>query len=179
MEEERCGFTYHAPDPYPPVQAEGRNQRYGAVMLDNMAGISSEMSTVSRYLHAQIVTMGLPEVAEAFQSLSITEMHHLKIFGTLSFQLGMDPRLWSMRQGRRFWWSPAYNRYPRDLEAILQNALREEQRAIRTYESQLQWIRDGNVLENLRRIIQDERLHVELLQTLLSSYAGIALPPRL
>ena len=69
MEEERCSLVCQAPEPYPPVRAEGRNPRYGAAMLDNMGGSSSEMSTVSRYLYAQMVTAGIPEVAEAFRIL--------------------------------------------------------------------------------------------------------------
>lgn len=177
MDEERCGLVYRAPEPYPPVRVEARNPRYGAAMLDNMGGNSSEMSAVSRYLYDQIVTAGMPEVAEAFQELSIVEMHHLRIFGTLAFQLGMDPRLWSVRQGRRFWWAPEYLQYPRKLGPILQYALREEQAVIRKYENQLRWIRDGCIVELLKRILQDERLHIELLGSLLDSYAGTGLPP--
>ncbi len=177
MEEERCGLVCQAPEPYPPVRAEGRNPRYGAAMLDNMGGNCSEMSTVGRYLYAQMVTAGMPEVAEALRELSIVEMHHLHIFGTLAVQLGMDPRLWSVRQGRRCWWSPEYLQYPRRLGPILQYALREEQAAIRKYENQLRWIRDGSIVEQLRRILQDEQIHVELLTTLWDSYAAADLPP--
>lgn len=178
MDEERCGLVYQAPEPYPPVRVEARNARYGAAMLDNMSGNSSEMSAVSRYLYDQIVTAGMPEVAEAFRELSIVEMRHLHMFGTLACQLGMDPRLWSVRQGRRFWWTPEYLQYPRKLGPLLQCALQEEQAAVRKYENQLRWIRDGCIVELLKRILQDEQLHIALLSGLLNSYAGAGLPLR-
>ena len=40
--------------------------------------------------------------------------------------------------------------------------IRGEQAAIRKYESQLRWIGDENVRANLRRILADERCHLEL-----------------
>ena len=172
MEEERCSFTYQSAEPYPPTRTDGRNQRYGVAMLDNMGGCNSEMSAVSLYCYNRLVTAGMPELAECFHHISMVEMRHLEIFGTLALQLGMDPRLWTARQGRRTWWTPEYNHYPRKLGPLLQNALREERATIQKYENQLRWIRDSGVAENLRRIIVDEKLHVDILRTLLESYAG-------
>lgn len=172
MEERQCGFSYHAPEPYPPIRAEGRNQRYGAAMLDNIGGCGSEMSAVSLYFYDHLVTAWRPEVAECFHHISVVEMRHLEIFGTLALQLGMDPRLWSARQGRRFWWTPEYNQYPRKLGPLLQNALRGERETIRKYENQIRWIRDANIVENLERIILDEKQHIDIFRTLLEGYAG-------
>lgn len=64
------------------------------------------MSAVGQYVYAQLVTEGVPEVAEALRQISMEEMHHLKIFGTLAQQLGADPRLWSVWKGRHVWWTP-------------------------------------------------------------------------
>ena len=60
-------------------------------MLDNMAGNRSEMSAISLYTYNQLITDEHNEIAELFHKISIVEMRHLYIFGTLAKQLGADP----------------------------------------------------------------------------------------
>lgn len=85
---------YCVPEPYPPVQAVGKNRRYAEAMLDNVGGSNSEMSAVAVYVYDHLVTAELPEVADAFRGIGAVEMRHLEIFGTLARQMGEDPRLW-------------------------------------------------------------------------------------
>ena len=166
MEIVPCGGPCRSPEPYPEVRAQGRDGRYARAMLSNMGGVVSEMSAVSLYFYNHLVTTGVPEAAALFHEVSIVEMHHMEIFGTLALQLGADPRLWSIQRGRRMWWSPEYNQYVRKLGPLLQEAIRGEQAAIRKYESQLRWIGDENIRANLRRILLDERLHMEAFECL-------------
>lgn len=170
MEENRCNYNCRAQEPYPEVRCEGRNQRYAEAMLNNMSGASSELSAVSLYFYDHLITAGVPEVAKAFHDISIVEMHHLEIFGTLAMQLGADPRMWYSQQGRRMWWSPDHIHYTRKLGPLMHNAVMGERATIRKYENQLRWIRDGNIQANLKRILLDEYLHVELLLCLSDAY---------
>lgn len=171
MEGQICGIpSYHAELPYPAVHAAGRNPRYAAAMLENLGGANSEMSAAGLYFYDHLVTMEYPEVAEVFHRLSVVEMHHLEIFGTLARQLGADPRLWCRQGGRPTWWTPGYLHYSQKLGVLIQIAMREEQATIRKYQEQARWIGDGNVVENLLRIVQDERLHLDILRGLLESY---------
>lgn len=158
--------------PYPPVRAERRNLCYAQAILSNVGGAVSEMTAVGQYVYGQWIVAGVPEAATALHQISLVEMHHLKIFGTLALQLGADPRLWSLRQGRRAWWTPEYISYTRRLLPLLHNALREERAAIRKYRNQAAWIRDGNVAENLHRILLDEEHHVEILTRLIENYSS-------
>lgn len=172
MEERPCSFIYQARDPYPPVRAEGRSARYAGMIQSNVGGSVSEMSAVALYFYDALVTADLPEVAEVFRHISIVEMHHLEIFGTLARQLGADPRLWSGQGGQRTWWTPGYLSYAPKLGPLLRIAIREESSAIEKYERQCRCIRDGNVVENLRRILQDEYLHLEAFHCLYETYVG-------
>lgn len=175
-----AGLVYQGHEPYPPVQAEGRNWRLAAAMLDNAGGRNSEMSAVAMYLYDGLVTAEMEEVAESFRRISVVEMHHLEIFGTLAHQLGEDPRMWGVNQGRKSWWTPGYLQYPRRLDQILRAAIREEKGAIRKYRAQARWAPDRNVGENLRRIVEDEEQHLLVLELLYQTYAvqGFsALPP--
>lgn len=170
--EDRCALSARAPEPYPPVHAEGRSIQCARAMLSNVGGNTSEMSAVSRYLYGHLVTAGMPEVAETLLQIGIVEMHHLNIFGALALQMGEDPRLWSVQRGKRLWWSPEYNTYPRRIGPFLYGALQAEQTAVRKYRNQLRWIRDGSAVENLRRILQDEERHIEILTCLCDNYAS-------
>ena len=160
-----------AAQPYPPVRAQGRNPQYARAILSNLGGNNSEMSAVGQYVYAQLVTEGVPEVAEALRQISMEEMHHLKIFGTLAQQLGADPRLWSVWKGRHVWWTPEWLTYQRRLGPLLYGAIQTEQASVRKYRSQCLWIRDSNVVENLQRILQDEESHIEILTCLREKYA--------
>lgn len=172
MEEISCAASYTAPGPYPEIRAEGKNRRYGQAILSNLGGSVSEMGSVARYLYGRVTQEGRPEVAECLGHIAVVEMHHLSIFAQLARQLGEDPRLWSPFRGGRRYWTPEYLRYPRRLDQLLRYSIDEERNAIQKYSQQLLWIRDGSVIENLRRIIADEEVHLEILTGLLESYCS-------
>lgn len=164
---------YCAPEPYPPVQAVGKNRRYAEAMLDNVGGGNSEMSAVAVYVYDHLVTAELPEVADAFRGIGAVEMRHLEIFGTLARQMGEDPRLWGSGQGgRKSWWSPGYSQYVQRLGPLIRGAVKVEKAAIRKYKAQLRWIADPNIQENLRRIIADEEHHLKILARLYDTHVG-------
>jgi len=171
MEEISCAMRYEAEGPYPEVRAERRDRQVGQAILSNVGGGVSEMGAVALYLYGRFTQAGRPEVAEALAGISITEMRHLAIFSTLARQLGEDPRLWSPWRGGRRYWSPEYLRYPQGLEAYLRYAIGEEREAIRKYSRQAAWIRDENVVANLRRIIADEEVHLDILRCLMGEWA--------
>ena len=170
MEEISCAASYTAPGPYPEVRAEGKNRQYGQAILSNVGGGVSEMGAVARYLYGRVTQEGKPEVAECLGHIAVVEMRHLSIFSELARQLGEDPRLWSPFRGGRRYWTPEYLRYPRRLDQLLRYAVEEERSTIQKYSRQLLWIKDENITANLRRIIADEEVHVEILTCLLESY---------
>jgi len=153
--------------PYPAVQAGEVNLRYARAMLSNVGGRNSEMNAVSLYFYNSLVTKKEYEsFATCFHSISIVEMHHLDIFGELALQLGADPRLWGRASSRYIYWSPGYNQYPREIKALLRNAIDGEQAAIRKYSEQAQTIQNANIVENLKRIILDEQHHIEIFESM-------------
>lgn len=187
--------AYQAAMPYPLIKPECKNPQYAAAMLDNMGGQNSEMSAVSLYFYDHLITSAHKEVAETFHHISIVEMHHLEIFGTLALLLGENPRLWSKRgRGNRyFFWSPGYLRYPPfpiappnakeepdcrftppgpnpPLRTLLSQAIASEQEALNKYMQQTTWIKDVNICDNLRRIAADEQMHIEILTRLYHKY---------
>lgn len=163
----------HLHIPYPAVHAEGPNMQYARIMLDNIGGGNSEMSSVSLYMYNSLVAPE-PAVAAVFREIQTVEQRHLEIFNQLAIQLGENPRLWTQRGRRKVYWTPGYNVYSRNLPVILTDAIESEQAAIRKYEYQAGMILDRNIVENLRRIIQDEKRHAEIFQELHRQYCDNA-----
>lgn len=168
MEEISCAMRYAAEEGYPEVRAGGRNWRYGQAILSNVGGSVSEMSAVARYLYGRFTQSGCPEVAECLGHIAMVEMHHLAIFSELAHQLGEDPRLWAPCRGGRRYWTAERLTYPRQLDRVLRAAIEAERAAIEKYDRQAAWIQDENVVANLRRIVLDEKLHIEILSCLLA-----------
>ena len=168
----KTGLKFQADAPYPPVQAQQKNHRYAEAMLDNVGGSNSEMCAVAMYVYDQLMAAGIDDVAEAFRRISVVEMHHLEIFGTLARQMGEEPRLWGVEQGRKRWWTPGYLQYQSRLGPMIRIAVREEKAAIRKYRAQARWIGDQNIVENLRRVVEDEELHLQILAQLYDEHVG-------
>lgn len=167
-----CGFQWRAATPYPAVSAGGRSSRYAGAMLENLGGRVSELTAVTRYVYGHFITGEFPEVGEAFRQISIVEMHHMEIFGALSRQLGAQPRFWAGGGGRMNYWTAGYLSYPQDVGGLLDASIAGERQAIRQYEQQTRWIKDANVVENLNRILEDERMHLEVFLSLRESCGG-------
>ena len=165
-------LRYTADLPYPPIKVEMKNPAYAKAMLDNIGGLNSEMSAISLYVYNNLILEEKKEIAAIFHKVSIVEMHHLEIFGKLALQLGEDPRMWTHYGCKKTYWSPSYNQYPGDLRTLMRNVIDGEKAAISKYQHQISYIRDENITENLRRIILDERLHVEIFEKVYGTYCS-------
>lgn len=157
--------------PYPPIKVNAKNPKYARWMLDNMGGFNSEMSAVSLYLYNNLITeYQYSDISKIFFKINMVEMHHLHIFGQLAFALGEDPKLWTQRRGRKAYWSPSYNEYPVNLSRLLEHALEGEIAAVDKYAGQINCIEDSCIVENLKRIIIDEELHIQIFRRIISEY---------
>lgn len=162
-------INYSDTAPYPPVKVDGPNPQYASAILSNIGSCNSEMSAVSLYFYNSLVIRETrKDIAGCFHKISLVEMHHLDIFGELALRLGTDPRLWSYNKGRMYYWCPACNQYSLQPAAIVANALKGEEEAIRKYHAQYQWIQDSHIRAILDRIIADEEIHVKIFRSMLA-----------
>ncbi len=161
--------SFSAPDPWPPVRVERPNPLYAAEMLSNLGACDSKMSAAALYFYnSTVLSDAEPAFSGIFHRISIVEMHHLEIFARLAHLLGADPRLWSFSSSSPCWWSPACNRYPTRLPALLQNSLACEQNAVLKYRRQAARICDAYLADLLNRIVLDEQLHMEIFRQMLA-----------
>lgn len=164
-------MNYFINKPYPEMTDIKENPQYASLMLSNLAGLYSEMNAVSLYFYNHVILKDVwPELSVAMEKISIVEMHHLDIFAHLAYHLGADPRLWDCQQGCLEYWSPGYNVYPSHLKSLLENAIIQEQNTIAIYQQQITCIKERTIQKILHRIIEDEKLHIQIFEYFLNEY---------
>lgn len=164
---------FSASKPYPPVKVSEQNQRYGQMMLDNMSGQNSEMSTIGLYIYNNLLIIDNDRLSHIFKEISIVEMHHLHTFGSIARLMGENPRLWTHRGNQMVYWSPSYKSYPMQLGDLLLNSLEGEKRAVQKYRNQCTQIKDMCIVQCLERIIEDELIHIKIFESLYEEYVNI------
>ena len=122
------------------------------------------MTAISFYFASEIRLE--PDLSHIFQEICKVEMHHMKIFGELARCLGETALLWTNCGGRKVWWSPSFTDYPGSIFGILEASLQGEQAAVEKYQWQLDRIDDPYIQENLKRIIEDEEIHIRIFKKL-------------
>ena len=156
--------------PYPEIRVAGKNADYAAMMLSNVGGQRSEMTAIGLYVYSRLVCTE-KAIAEALGKIAVVEMHLLHIFGELAKLLGQNPRLWNKRQQGMVYWSPRFIPYSVKQKEILENTLRGELDTIHKYSMQCEHIKDGNLVQIIKRIILDEEIHVKILRKLMQEYS--------
>ena len=163
-------ILYAAPEPYPPIRVERPNPRYAQMLQANFASAGSELTSITQYTyHSLVLGRSAPEAVDALHHISITEMHHLDIFGRLVLLLGGDPRYCSPRQGCPVAWNGNMVTYHASLCEAVQSDISLEQAAIHTYQYQAAAIEDCYISAMLNRIILDEQLHIRAFRRILES----------
>lgn len=152
---------------YPQVQIENPDPVYAREMLGNIGGPDSEMSAAGQYFYSYLMTGDQPEIAKLFHRLAMEEALHLELFAKAAQQLGADPRLWRATERRHRYWSPKSIHYSKKIRKIVTNALIDEHMTVDKYTKQIKTIKDPNLVELLRRVLEDEKEHIKILTDLL------------
>lgn len=169
-----ANMNYKTPQPYPNIPPQPSFPAAIRQLLPLYAGELGELTAVTQYFYNHLIASELiaPEIADAFQQASLTEMRHLDVLGRLILAYGGDPKLVSYApSGRQLeFWSSRYLVYPKTLGDMLKYAAIGEEKAIYQYEQTKQRLNLPLVTQVIDRILLDERAHLDewdrLLQTL-------------
>ena len=159
------------PDPYPSIQVECPNPEYARLLLDDYAGMVSEMTAINQYLfHHFDMPQELADVAQMLEDVAIVEMHHLEILAELINLLGQPPMY---MDGQGLFWNASYVPYLTGCPCEqLKSDIQAEQIAIETYRRHMELIDDRYIKEILARIIMDEELHLHLFSEAYKTYCS-------
>lgn len=153
--------------PYPKIQVERKNIEIAKDLLNAYAGRVSEDSAIHDYVF-QMMMQDNEDIKKILKGISIVEMHHLEILGKLIYALGLTPLFASVEDNHTKWFSGEYVNYEKNWEQTLRDNIYQEEAAIRNYEKIILKTKDENVKHILKRIILDERMHIEIFTKLLA-----------
>ena len=84
----RCAL----PEPYPEPRVAAPNAYYANLLLEDYAGVVSEMTAINQYLyHHFTFGEGFDELTELVECIAIIEMKHLELLAESILLLGVAP----------------------------------------------------------------------------------------
>ncbi len=147
--------------PYPPTNVRRPNVGDGELLLDAFAsGESSELTTVTQYVFHALEHMMTPQ-GNLWMCIALVEMHHLHLIGSLIRNLGVEPKYW---RTNKFYWTGGYVSYGERLCSQLRTDINTERASINLYSNLILELRTPEAIAVLRRIQEDEEVHLYLFQ---------------
>lgn len=159
-------MEYNVKIPYPEVQVEKKDIEIAKELLNSYAGRVSEDTAVHDYVF-QMMMQDQDEIKKILRGIAIVEMKHVEILGRLIYALGLTPLFASVSDNHTKWFSGEYVNYEKNWEQTLLDNIFHEEMAIKNYEKIIMKTTDENVKHILKRIVLDERVHIEIFTKLL------------
>ncbi len=153
--------------PYPEIKVKEKNIKLAKEILSSYAGSVSEDTAIHNYIF-QYLILENDEIKNILKEIAIVEMHHLEILGELVKKLGLTPLYLSVSNDNTKWFSGEYVTYEKELKNILLDNIRNEELAIKNYEKIIIGTDDEYVKYILKRIILDEKMHIQVFMKLYS-----------
>ena len=159
--------------PYPEVKVEEKNPYYADLLSEDYAVRSSETTATLLYSYQHFNTFDSnEEFSKIIEEIAIVEMKHLEMLGKTIKLLGKEPiyKTCEASRGDCVMWTASNIDYSTRLKEMLEVDIREENKAIKIYESHKRLIKDKYIKNMLDRIILDEKRHLEIFESL---YEGL------
>ncbi|MGN0145171.1 MAG: ferritin family protein [Clostridium sp.] len=167
-------FTVQSNINYPKIQVQKENQEYAQILCNDFSGEISEFSTIAQYTNHEIRMFNKYNNAhKVLSSIAQTEMMHLQIIGKLIVLLGGALNYSYVKNDSCSIWTSKFVNYGTNFVNMILLDINNEYKAIRQYEEHIKLIDDKYIKEILRRIIIDEKYHIELLSELLEKNKNI------
>ena len=163
--------------PYPKIQVEKPNTYYANLLLNDYAGINSELTSITQYIFQNFnFFKDYPEMSNTLRDIAVVEMQHLSILGQTIKLLGIRPDFrFPSKPNYTTYWNSTYVNYSICIPTMLKDDIILEQVAINNYQKDINIINDKYIKRILARIIEDEELHIKCFKELLNKYNNKAL----
>lgn len=160
-------MKYKVEKPYPSPRVENKNLNYAKLLLENYAGSISEDTAIHLYFYQHIILeKEYPEISHILEEISIVEMHHLELLGETINLLGETPFFGTYTNCNVIYWDGNNVNYNMDIKNILKINMDAERETIKNYKRNIEFIDDIYIKQLLRRIIEDEELHLSIFESL-------------
>lgn len=142
------------------------------IISPEYASPSGELTAILQYIYHSFFFKkeGYGEIAETLEAIAIAEMFHFKLLGETVLALGAAPVYTQYPPTPFNFYSTKYVAYSCKLKDMLEDDIRAERHAIRSYENMLCKLKNSQVYAIIERLVGDERLHLKTLTDILSSF---------
>lgn len=168
-------MKYRVDKEYPEIKVEGKNKYYAELLLDDYAGINSELTAITRYIFQDFnYFKEYLNLAETLGKISMVEMKHLELLGKTIKLLGVEPKFKfnTNQYYTPLYWNSSYVNYDIFIDSMLRENILSEQNVINNYRYHITIIGDKYIKNLLERIIEDEEVHIECFKELLREYGN-------
>ena len=141
-----------------------------AVISPAYASSTGELNAILQYLYHyfHFEHQGLKEYAETLEGIAIAEMFHLKLLGETITALGAQPIFCQYPPTAYNFYSAKFVAYSRNIVNMIEDDIMGEKHAICQYKKMLTRLKNEQVRAIVSRILEDEKLHLELLKGILN-----------
>lgn len=165
-------MNYKSNNPYPKPMVERQNLKYAEILLEDYAGNISEDTAIHFYLYNYFITNNeLQEFADTLNQIAKVEMIHLRLLGETIKLLGLNPIYGTLTNNNIFKpWISLNIDYNTNLKIMIEEDIKSEQLAIQNYKYHLSIINDKYIKELISRIIEDEKIHLNIFKYFYKKY---------
>lgn len=158
--------------PYPTTEGITRDALALRIISPAYAASASETTAILQYIYHTFFFLkeGREDIADTLESIAIAEMFHLKLLGETILALGAQPVYSAYPPACFNFYSTKYVAYSCGLRNMLEDDLIGEKHAVRAYESMLKKLKNKKVYDIIARILEDEKLHVTILDGILQTF---------
>ncbi len=160
----------HVEIPYPKIHVTKKNPDLARLIMHSYAGDVSEDTAIHQYMYQSVIlAKEYKEVSRILEEIGKVEMHHLEILAELILELGVYPIYLDPIVDHHEFWNSKYVAYETELKPIILANIEAERNALSQYNSLIHLISDESVKCVLKRIVLDERLHLEIFEKIYQS----------
>lgn len=162
------------PEPFPSTKDLCEDAYSLRIISPAYASSTGELNSTLQYIYHSFFfgKCGYEDVAEKLVSIAVAEMLHINILGQTILALGAPP-VYCRNPSTGFdFYSTKYVAYSRSLNYMLEDDILGEKQAILEYDCMIKKLKNQQVKKIVSRIRDDEILHLETLQNILSDFKG-------
>lgn len=140
-----------------------------AVICPAYASSTGELNAILQYFYHffNFSRQGYKDFASDLESIAIAEMIHFRLLGETILALGAQPLYCQNPPTAYNFYSAKYVTYSRNLVNMIEDDILGEKRAIAQYNKMLCRLKNEQVKRIISRILEDEKLHLEKLKSIL------------
>ena len=181
--------------PYPPVSPEGKNAIYAGYLLQDLAGNRGKMTMIYQYLYEHYLILnqkGSPfvnkpiikeeyaknedvldfsqvsysQVTQILEKISKVKMQHFDLLSRYILALGALPKCQIVTGGRLLIWNGGMINYMQDFSKMISYNIMLETFSMENYIMQAERILDKNLSAMLRRLAEDDKIHLTIFKAM-------------